>query len=120
MSNTPEGKIKEMVKRGLKTLTYCHGNWPVQSGMGTQMLDWVGCVGGRYVAIETKAPGKTLTARQEATAGMVHAAGGLVFVIDGSDIWAVTLRRLQWMDSYWGKYRSPRPESSVPNLGEDE
>jgi hypothetical protein len=104
---TPEGKVKEGVKRGLRLLFNCHGNWPVQAGMGTQMLDWVGCVGGRYVAIETKAPGKKLTPRQEATAADVRAAGGVVFVVDSEEKWIVAFKRLQWLDSYFTKYRAP-------------
>jgi hypothetical protein len=82
---TPEAKIKELVKRGLKTLTYCHGNWPVQNGMGTQMLDWHGCVGRQYVAIETKAPGKKPTPRQELTIENIRACGGLAFVVSSVD-----------------------------------
>lgn len=79
---TPEGKVKEKVKRVLKAHdAYYH--MPVQNGMGSPTLDFVGCHVGRYFAIETKAPGKKPTPRQELTIDQIRQAGGKVFVIDG-------------------------------------
>jgi hypothetical protein len=80
--STPEGLIKERVKRLLRK----HGVYwhcPVQNGMGSPSLDFICCVNGRYLGIETKAPGKKMTPRQENTAHEIRAAGGTVFVIDG-------------------------------------
>lgn len=82
---TPEGKVKEAVKRLLTTYGaywFC----PVQNGMGDQALDFmhVQIVGLPVFAIETKAPGKKLTKRQERTAQRIMSAGGMVFVVDGS------------------------------------
>ena len=79
---TPEGKVKALVKRALKEYgVYWH--CPVQNGMGAPSLDFICCVNGHYVAIETKAPGGMYTARQQVTRAAIGAAGGRVFLIDG-------------------------------------
>lgn len=78
---TPEGKVKALVKRALKT----HGVYwhcPVQNGMGAPSLDFICCVEGQYVAIETKAPGGKMTPRQQKTAEAICLSGGRVFVVD--------------------------------------
>ena len=87
---TPEGRVKDAVKKLLKEhRVYWH--MPVQNGMGAPSLDFVCCVKGKYFAIETKAPGKKPTPRQENTIAEIQRAGGKVFVIDGSldalEIW---------------------------------
>lgn len=82
---TPEGKVKAKVKGVLKALDaywFC----PVQNGMGAPALDFmhVQIPGLPVCAIETKAPGKKLTVRQQRTVDSIRAAGGVVFVIDGN------------------------------------
>ena len=77
---TPEGKVKERVKRLLKKYdAYYH--MPVMNGMGAPTLDFVCCLNGRYITIETKAPGGKPTKRQEITMNEVRQAGGFVFVV---------------------------------------
>jgi hypothetical protein len=76
-----EKTVKRAVKDQLDMLGAFH-HWPVQMGIGAACLDCHGCYQGRYFAIETKAPGKTPTARQELTIAAIRAAGGLVLVID--------------------------------------
>ena len=79
---TPEGKVKAKVKKALVELgVSLYRFMPVQTGYGADALDFYLCVGGWFVAIETKAGNKPLTARQEALAETICAAGGLVFVI---------------------------------------
>ena len=84
MAQTPEGKVKAAVKRALKE----RGVWwymPVQNGMGVVGVpDFICCANGRFVAIETKAPGKknTLTANQQQRIKEILAAGGTAVVID--------------------------------------
>lgn len=78
---TPEGRIKERVKKVLKA----HGAYwhmPVQNGMGAPSLDFVGCHFGRYYAIETKAGNKQPTPRQKLTIESIQAAGGKTFVVN--------------------------------------
>ena len=78
---TPEGKVKEKVKAFLKE----RGAWffmPVPTGYGTTTVDFIGCYKGQFFAIETKAPGKTPTARQDLFLKAVQAHGGKVFWSD--------------------------------------
>jgi len=79
---TPEGKVKEKVKKILK-LAGAYYHMPVQNGMGAPTLDIIGCHYGRYFGIECKAPGKTPTPRQQNTMDAIRNAGGKVFIIDG-------------------------------------
>lgn len=82
MGLTPEGKVKEKVKRLLKKYN-CYYFMPVQTGYGAPTLDILVCAGGVFLAIETKAPGKKPTARQELTISEIRRAGGLTIVVDG-------------------------------------
>jgi hypothetical protein len=79
--STPEGKVKEQVKRVLKK----HGAYwhcVVQNGMGAPSLDFVCCHRGNFVAIETKAGSKRPTPRQELTIKDMEQAGAKVFVVN--------------------------------------
>lgn len=79
---TPEGKVKAKVTAALKEIGYVWKFMPVQTGYGTPALDYLLCVGGRFIAIETKKKGKELTARQELTKAAIEFAGGIVLVVD--------------------------------------
>lgn len=81
---TPEAVIKRAVKNSLAKFTGVHAVWPVPYGYSRQQLDCVICVLGRYIAIECKAPGKEPTALQDSTIKKIRAAGGTVFIIDGT------------------------------------
>jgi len=77
---TPEGKVKEKVKKLLRSYgVYWH--MPVQNGMGAPSLDFICCVRSKYLAIETKTEGKELTPRQKATAKTIEDSGGTVYVV---------------------------------------
>ena len=54
---------------------------PVQTGYGSTALDFIVCVNGKYVEIETKQPGKHPTPRQELRMDEIIEAGGAVFVV---------------------------------------
>jgi hypothetical protein len=85
MSTTPEGKVKQEVKKILNSFgTKLYQFWPVQMGMGTSTLECIGSYFGCTFAIETKAPGGKPTARQEAIIEQMRDAGIMVFVIDGT------------------------------------
>lgn len=77
---TPEGKVKEKVKRLLKKYG-CYQFWPVQSGYGAPTLDCLACAFGHFIGIETKAPGKRPTPRQKLTIEDMKEAEATVFVI---------------------------------------
>ena len=83
MALTPEGKVKDRVKRLLKQYS-CYQFWPVQTGYGASALDCIGCYKGFFLSVETKAPGKHLTPRQRLTRDDMEAAKGKVFVIGES------------------------------------
>jgi hypothetical protein len=77
---TPEGKVKEKVKRLLKRFgIYFH--MPVMNGMGAPTLDFVCCAWGQYLAIETKAPKEWPTDRQKITMKEMSESGAFVFVV---------------------------------------
>lgn len=90
MADTPEGRVKKQVRWLLKKLQlrgvplYFH--MPVQNGMGEPSLDFVGCINGRFFAIETKAPGRKPTPRQALTIDDMQRAKGQVYVYDGGNI----------------------------------
>lgn len=78
---TPEGRVKAKVNKALGTLPAAYRFMPVQNGMGAPGLDYFCCIGGFFIAIETKVDGKDLTDRQRTTRDAIEQAGGLVFVI---------------------------------------
>lgn len=84
MAKTPEGKVKDAVKKVLKD----RGIWyfmPMQNGFGVVGIpDFICCDNGRFFAIETKAPGrrKDTTANQDQRIAEILAAGGVAIVID--------------------------------------
>ena len=82
---TPEGKVKAEIDKVLKEFEpklWWHK--PVQNGMGKPCLDYHCCIWGQYFAIEAKAPGEPLTARQRITKKEIEDAEAPVFVIDGT------------------------------------
>lgn len=82
---TPEGIVKREVKKVLaKYGDLINGFWPVPSGFGESHLDYVGCVNGHFLSIETKAPKGKPTPRQFRRIQDVVLAGGLALVIDGT------------------------------------
>lgn len=79
---TPEGRVKRAIRKVLDQVRGLYVFMPVPSGFGKSSLDYVLCVGGVFIAIEAKAPGKKLTPRQKAIKRQIERAGGTVFVID--------------------------------------
>lgn len=82
---TPEGKVKRSVNNALKPIAHLWKFMPVQTGYGIPALDYLLCVRGRFIAIETKAKGKKLTTRQLQTKAELEAAGAKVFVVDDKE-----------------------------------
>lgn len=79
---TPEGLLKYKVKNYLNALARSYYYMPVAAGFGKQSVDFLCCINGRFVAIETKAPGKAATPRQALCTREVIAAGGAAFECD--------------------------------------
>ncbi len=90
---TPEGRVKAKVKRALKVLGHeCWQFMPVQTGFGAPALDFLLSIRGRFVAIETKAPGKDLTPLQQTTKAAIEAAGGIVLVVWDDTTLAIAMK----------------------------
>lgn len=89
---TPEGRVKDAVRKFLTA----RGVWyfqPMQNGMGVVGIpDFICCWQGRFLGIETKAPGKLkhTTANQDRILEAIRQHGGWAVVIDDVE----TLRQL--------------------------
>lgn len=73
---TPEGRVKDKIKKYLKAIN-AYYFMPVQMGFGAPGLDFYCCIKKRFVAIETKAEGKVPTPRQMHTMEEIKKAGGV-------------------------------------------
>lgn len=111
--STPEGRIKQKVKRRLREE---FGDsiwpfWPVQTGFGSVALDLLACIAGRFVAIETKADRtKKLTPLQETTSHAIRSAGGWVFVVYDDETLDAAIETIKWKLKEW----PPTNESKLP------
>jgi hypothetical protein len=81
MASTPEGRVKIAITKMLKHYG-AYYYMPVPGGYGTTTVDYLGCSGGSFFAIEAKAPGKHPTDRQTLILYEINKAGGETFVID--------------------------------------
>lgn len=83
MAQTPEGKVKDKVKKLLKE----HKAWyfiPVSMGMGTHGIpDIIACHHGKFMGIECKAPDRknNVTALQKVQLDKITVAGGVAMVV---------------------------------------
>jgi len=98
MAATPEGRVKNRVRKVLARYAGLYQFWPVSTGLGATSLDVIGCYKGCFFAIETKTAGKKLTPRQEVTAAQMVAAGAKVFVVVGEDS-PVLFELKTWLDA---------------------
>ena len=84
MAATPEAKVKAKIRAWLQA----RGIWfcmPMGTGYGTSGVpDFVCCAGGRFLAIEAKAPGKrgNTTVLQDQQIDAIKTAGGVAVVVD--------------------------------------
>lgn len=95
---TPEGKVKEKVKRLLKQYDpKLYYFMPRGTTYGTSGVpDFIGCFEGRFFGIETKAGSNKPTAMQEHQMSLIEMAGGMSFVVNEDP---ETLQRVKdWID----------------------
>jgi hypothetical protein len=97
MGTTPESKVKAKLRKLLKDYPDVYTYWPVPSGFGKTTLDVLGCYRGRFFEVETKAPGKKPTLRQQVELESIGRAMGKTFVITGTDS-PVFEELRQWLD----------------------
>lgn len=81
---TPEGKIKDKVKAYLDSIG-AYYFMPVQMGYGKRTLDFLCCVRGYFVAIETKRPGSDMSPFQKRIRHDIESADGVVWRINNDD-----------------------------------
>ena len=84
MASTPEGRVKKAVKEYLTTIG-AYYYMPMSNGMGrVGAPDFMVCHNGRFLGIETKAPGKrgNTTPNQDRELAAIQAANGLAVVVD--------------------------------------
>ena len=87
MALTPEGRVKKAVKEYLTSIG-AYYYMPVSNGMGrVGAPDFLVCYLGRFIGIETKAPGKRAytTANQDREHNEIRAAQGLCVVVESVD-----------------------------------
>lgn len=87
MAKTPEAKVKDAVKKYL-TAIGAYYYMPVSNGMGrVGAPDFMVCWRGRFVGVETKAPGKSsnTTPNQDRELAAIRAAGGVSVVVDNAE-----------------------------------
>ncbi len=83
---TPEGKVKKAIKDWLHIQKGAYVFMPVQTGYGATTVDFLACVNGRFVGIETKRDGiKQPSPRQRIVMEAIEAAGGWAFCVDSLD-----------------------------------
>lgn len=106
---TPEGKVKQQVKKILATIGG-HYFMPVSNGMGTMGTpDFLCCVRGRFLAIETKADAsKKPTALQTKAASKVISSGGIALLIHSGNIQTLERTLTLIMES--------RDEHTIPSV----
>ena len=87
---TPEGFVKKDVRKYLKDIgAFFFSNTTFGYG-GSGQPDITCCIGGRFVGIEVKAPGKTPTAKQFQRMAEIHRHGGAA--IWGDDVGVIKER----------------------------
>lgn len=83
---TPEGKVKKQIKQILEELDV----WffmPPANGYGRAGIpDFVGCLRGRFIAIEAKAGKGTTTALQDREIRRIKDAGGFVLIVNETNL----------------------------------
>ena len=86
MALTPEAKVKKKVKELLDQMGVYHFS-PMQNGMGRAGIpDIIGCLEGKFIAIECKAGKGKTTALQERELNRILNAGGYALVVNEENI----------------------------------
>ena len=96
MAQTPEGKVKNSVRKILTRLGIYHF-MPPGMGLGRSGIpDIIGCYNGRFFAIECKAGKGKTTALQERELIAICNAGGFTFVVNETCLDELEERLLAW------------------------
>jgi hypothetical protein len=86
MASTPEGKVKDKIKKILKAHNIYYA-MPHGAGFGNAGVpDFLCCWKGKFVAVEAKANGGRTTALQDKNISDIEASGGTAWVVDENNI----------------------------------
>jgi len=86
MASTPEGKVKDKIKKILKAHDIYYA-MPHGAGYGNAGVpDFLCCWKGKFVAVEAKANGGRTTALQDKNISDIEASGGTAWVVDENNI----------------------------------
>lgn len=96
MAKTPEGRVKDAVRKILTEFGIYHF-MPPGMGFGRAGIpDIIGCFRGQFIAIECKAGKGKTTALQDRELSAIRMAGGYTWVINEDGL--IELKeKLQWM-----------------------
>lgn len=96
MAKTPEGRVKDAVRKILTEFGIYHF-MPPGMGFGRAGIpDIIGCFRGQFIAIECKAGKGKTTALQDRELSAIRASGGMAMVINEDGL--IELKeKLQWM-----------------------
>lgn len=102
MAMTPEAKVKKAVKEYLNSIDAWY-YMPVSNGMGrVGCPDILACWHGRFLAFETKAPGKrgNTTPNQKREIDGINQAEGLAIVVDDVEQVKEAIRLIEEGEEY--------------------
>ena len=86
MANTPEGRVKEKIKKMLNTHD-CYVTMPIGTGFGCAGVpDYLVCINGHFLGIEAKAGKNKPTDLQTLNLKRIDDAGGLALVINEENL----------------------------------
>jgi len=92
MASTPEGKVKERVKKFLKA-NDIYFTMPFTAGYGASGVpDILVCYQGKFIAIECKAGGNKPTALQAEHMNRITQGGGIAVVVDENNTDAIMVQ----------------------------
>jgi hypothetical protein len=94
---TPEGKVKDEIKKWLRQHD-AYFFMPIQTGYGAATLDFLICHRGRFIGLETKAPGKKASPRQLLVMNAIIEAGGEAYCADSLDSFIAQDGLYRWYD----------------------
>jgi hypothetical protein len=82
MAQTPEGKVKDKIKKILRA-NNIYFAMPMGTGYGNAGVpDFLCCFNGKFLAVEAKAQGNKTTALQEKNLNEIQECGGHAWVVD--------------------------------------
>ncbi len=95
MSLTPEGKVKDKVKRLFKSMGVYYA-MPATGGYGVSGVpDFLVCLKGRFIGVECKAGKGKPTALQLKNLAEIDASGGIAVIVNEDNLaqFEVTMRK---------------------------